>query len=96
MSLANFQNQSGLRNKATFFCAIVVLLVVGLACEQSKNVNVNQANQTVTPNPSPTQANVNPTNEPITPKPTPTVAVYKSSGLGKVLTAKRWKTAHLS
>jgi len=40
MSLANFQNQSSVRNKVTFFCAIVVLLGIGLACEQNRNANV--------------------------------------------------------
>ncbi len=92
MSLANFQNQSSVRNKVTFFCAIVVLLGIGLACEQNRNANINQANQTAIPKLPPTEANINSTNQPITSKPTPTVAAYKSGGLGLDLTT--WESSH--
>jgi len=82
MSFVNFQNQFDLRNKTTFFGAIIILLVVGLACESSKNANVNPTNQTTTPKATLAESNTNSASQPIKSKPTSTVVAYNSGGLG--------------
>ncbi len=92
MSFLYFQKQSGLRNKATFFGAIGILLAVVLACESNKTTNINSTSQTTTPKLSPTEATTNSAIQQITPKPTSTVAAYKSGGLG--LDRAAWESSH--
>ncbi len=92
MSSLSFQKQSGLRKNATFFGAIGILLAIVLACQPSKNTNVNSTSQTTTPKPSPTEANTNSAIQQIAPSPTPTVSAYKSNGLG--LDRATWESSH--
>ncbi len=92
MSFLSFQKHSGLRSRATFFVVMGVFLAVILACQPSKNTNVNSTSQTTTPKLSPTEANTSSATQQITPNPTLTVAAYKSSGLG--LDRATWESSH--